>query len=91
MRAAFVAQPRAAMRLLHARACWSSARDIVLRLPDADARRIREAIGGNLCRCTGYVGIVEAIASVLAERKAAGTKSTVEPQVALGPAGSHRA
>jgi carbon-monoxide dehydrogenase small subunit len=29
--------------------------------PDADADRIREVISGNLCRCTGYIPIVEAI------------------------------
>jgi aerobic-type carbon monoxide dehydrogenase small subunit (CoxS/CutS family) len=29
--------------------------------PEADAGRIREALSGNLCRCTGYVGIVEAV------------------------------
>jgi carbon-monoxide dehydrogenase small subunit len=29
--------------------------------PDADADRIREALAGNLCRCTGYIGIVEAV------------------------------
>jgi carbon-monoxide dehydrogenase small subunit len=29
--------------------------------PDADRERIREVISGNLCRCTGYVAIVEAI------------------------------
>jgi aerobic carbon-monoxide dehydrogenase small subunit len=34
--------------------------------------QIREAIGGNLCRCTGYQQIVDAIA-LAAERMAAGT------------------
>ncbi len=29
--------------------------------PDADAERIRDALSGNICRCTGYVSIVEAI------------------------------
>ncbi|HZM44326.1 MAG TPA: (2Fe-2S)-binding protein [Burkholderiales bacterium] len=46
-----------------------TARDIVLRLPDADEARIRLELSGNLCRCTGYVGIVRAIAKVLASRK----------------------
>ena len=38
-----------------------SAWDLVQRLPDADDARIRLEMSGNLCRCTGYVGIVEAI------------------------------
>ena len=29
--------------------------------PDASVERIREALSGNLCRCTGYIGIVEAV------------------------------
>ena len=29
--------------------------------PDADASRIREVLSGNLCRCTGYIGIVDAV------------------------------
>jgi aerobic-type carbon monoxide dehydrogenase small subunit (CoxS/CutS family) len=29
--------------------------------PDPSEEEIREAIGGNLCRCTGYVNIVTAI------------------------------
>ena len=48
-----------------------AARDIVLRLPDADERRIREEMSGNLCRCTGYVGIVNAVASVLGKQQPA--------------------
>jgi len=67
-----------------------SARDTVMRLPDADERGIRVAMAGNLCRCTGYVGIVRAIQSVLAERKAKGI-SALNPQTALGPAGSGHA
>jgi carbon-monoxide dehydrogenase small subunit len=44
-----------------------TARDIVLRLPGADADRIRLELAGNLCRCTGYAGIVRAIQRVLAD------------------------
>ena len=29
--------------------------------PDCDADRVREVLSGNLCRCAGYVSIVEAI------------------------------
>jgi carbon-monoxide dehydrogenase small subunit len=42
-----------------------TARDIVLRLPQADEARIRLELSGNLCRCTGYLGIVRAIQRVL--------------------------
>jgi len=45
-----------------------TARDIVMRLPDADDARIRLELAGNLCRCTGYQGIVRAIRLVLDER-----------------------
>jgi carbon-monoxide dehydrogenase small subunit len=48
----------------------ATAYDIVRRLPDADEKLIRVELSGNLCRCTGYVGIVRAIQSVLAELKA---------------------
>jgi carbon-monoxide dehydrogenase small subunit len=44
-----------------------TARDIVLRLPGADENRIRLELSGNLCRCTGYRGIVRAIQQVLAQ------------------------
>ena len=43
-----------------------TAHDIIRRLPGADEARVREELSGNLCRCTGYVGIVESVRSVLA-------------------------
>ena len=49
-----------------------TAHDIIRRLPGADEARVREELSGNLCRCTGYVGIVEAVRSVLANPPARG-------------------
>ena len=46
-----------------------TARDIVARLGDVPEARIREELSGNLCRCTGYVGIVAAIRPVCAGRR----------------------
>lgn len=42
--------------------------------PNPDEAAIREAISGNLCRCTGYAGIVEAVRQAAEElrSKAAG-------------------
>jgi carbon-monoxide dehydrogenase small subunit len=68
-----------------------TARDIVLRLPDADERRIRLELSGNLCRCTGYVGIVRAIRRVLEERRLGRLAVSPPDRIALGPAGSQHA
>jgi carbon-monoxide dehydrogenase small subunit len=68
-----------------------SARDLVRRLPDADERRIRAGLSGNLCRCTGYVGIVRAVQSVIEARRA--RQIAPEPdggRKILGPVGSGR-
>ena len=43
-----------------------AARDLVLRKGRLDTGQIREAMSGNLCRCTGYAGIVRAIEQVMA-------------------------
>jgi carbon-monoxide dehydrogenase small subunit len=43
--------------------------------PGADAGRIREVLSGNLCRCTGYVSIIDA---VLDARAAYQTRKAVE-------------
>ena len=68
-------QLRAAFTAEHALQCGYctpgmlvTARDIVTRLPDCDEARIRLELSGNLCRCTGYVGIVSAIQAVLKNR-----------------------
>jgi carbon-monoxide dehydrogenase small subunit len=36
--------------------------------PRPTADEVRAAVSGNLCRCTGYVGIVEAILATAAAR-----------------------
>jgi carbon-monoxide dehydrogenase small subunit len=66
---------RSAFKIEHALQCGYctpgmlvTARDIVLRLPDADDDQIRLELAGNLCRCTGYNGIVRAIRLVLDAR-----------------------
>jgi len=41
-----------------------SAKSLLDRNPDPDRGEIRRAISGNLCRCTGYQKIVEAVESV---------------------------
>jgi aerobic carbon-monoxide dehydrogenase small subunit len=67
-----------------------SARDIVTRLPDADERRVRLELSGNLCRCTGYLGIVRAVCAVLDERRRNGVRPEPVPRP-LGPVGSGHA
>jgi len=40
--------------------------------PEPTEGEIRDAISGNICRCTGYMQIVESIQSAAAKRKEAG-------------------
>lgn len=61
-----------------------SSRDIVQRLPGADERRIRTELSGNLCRCTGYLGIVKAVTSV-AEQHRGDTVAKPAPRPADAP------
>lgn len=66
------------------------ARDIVMRLHDADEARIRIELAGNLCRCTGYAGIVKAIRSVIVNRQKVAPPAS-PASLPLGPAGSGHA
>ena len=46
--------------------------DIARRLPDADEKTVRHQLEGNICRCTGYEGIVDAILDASKKMKAQG-------------------
>ncbi|MCK4412308.1 MAG: FAD binding domain-containing protein [Candidatus Eisenbacteria sp.] len=48
--------------------------------PAPDDRSTREALSGNLCRCTGYSKIVAAILDVAREREPAGSRGRVGAQ-----------
>jgi carbon-monoxide dehydrogenase small subunit len=48
-----------------------SAQALLSRNPDPSHEEIREAISGNLCRCTGYVQIIESIATAAKRMKGA--------------------
>ena len=49
------------MRLLHAGILVRAKALIDQKGPDLDRKTIEGRLGAHLCRCTGYVGIVEAI------------------------------
>ena len=67
-----------------------SARDLVLRLGEPDERAIRVGLSGNLCRCTGYVGIVNAVKEVIAAQRDAGVVALRGGgRATLGPVGAH--
>jgi len=59
---------QAAFRRHHALQCGfctpgflTTAHALLTDEPDADVQRVREVLSGNLCRCTGYLGIVDAV------------------------------
>ncbi|MGI9019030.1 MAG: (2Fe-2S)-binding protein [Euzebya sp.] len=53
--------------------------DLLQRQPDADELAIREAISGNLCRCTGYGRILEAVGRVRDQRLSRSAATTDPP------------
>ena len=59
---------QAAFRKHHALQCGfctpgmlATAHALLTAEPDASKERIRDVLSGNLCRCTGYIGIVDAV------------------------------
>ena len=47
-----------------------STEELLRRNPDPDEEEIREALAGNLCRCTGYKNILEAVSEMVTTLKA---------------------
>ena len=54
-------RPRAAVRLLHPGLRGDRVTAFLRDNPDPTDAEIRDGLSGNLCRCTGYQGIVEAV------------------------------
>ena len=47
--------------------------DLLRRIPDPDDAQIREALAGNVCRCTGYAKIIDAVHLAALPRARGGT------------------
>ena len=71
MQEAFHAQPRPAMRLLHAGHGDDGGRFRQPTIPHPSEEETREALEGNICRCTGYQNIVKAVMAGAAAMAAA--------------------
>jgi aerobic carbon-monoxide dehydrogenase small subunit len=62
-----------------------AARDLLQRRGDVSEQEVRVAMAGNLCRCTGYQGIVRAIMAARDELAAGGTAGAPSGPIAAAP------
>ena len=62
-----------------------TSRDIVQRLPGCDETRLRHELSGNLCRCTGYAGIIRAVRSVNGPEKPVAVAPPAPPLARFEP------
>lgn len=53
-----------------------TAHALLLAEPDVNEERIRDALSGNLCRCTGYIGIIKAVLEARVAYRKCGEGST---------------
>jgi carbon-monoxide dehydrogenase small subunit len=57
-----------------------AAADLIARNPDPSEHDVREALAGNLCRCTGYHNIVKAVLAAAAEMRAGEARPEVREE-----------
>jgi aerobic carbon-monoxide dehydrogenase small subunit len=65
-----------------------AAADLLARNPDPSEEDVREALAGNLCRCTGYQNIVKAVLGAAGEMRGAEARPEVREEE---PAWAHQA
>jgi carbon-monoxide dehydrogenase small subunit len=65
-----------------------AAADLIARTPEPSEHDVREALAGNLCRCTGYHNIVKAVRAAAAEMRGAEARPEVREEE---PAWAHQA
>jgi carbon-monoxide dehydrogenase small subunit len=65
-----------------------AAADLITRNPDPSEHDVREALAGNLCRCTGYHNIVKAVRAAAAEMGRAEARPEAREEA---PAWAHQA
>jgi aerobic carbon-monoxide dehydrogenase small subunit len=58
-----------------------AARDLLRENPHPTAHEVRDALEGNLCRCTGYQNIVRAVLAVAEDDGRSGSAQTSGPQL----------
>ena len=63
-----------------------AARDLVRRKTGLTRGEIRTEMSGNLCRCTGYMGIITAIERVMTDGTTAARPDVLHTRAWLGPA-----
>ena len=90
LRRAFLAPRRRPVRHLHARHADGGEPICLSRTPAPSRAEVEDALGGVLCRCTGYVKIVEAVMEVAGGVRPCGSDPMRRPRCAHGvrPAGS---
>lgn len=52
--------------------------DFLSRNPDPTVEEVKEVLGGHICRCTGYYGLVKAIMDAAAEMRGAAASAAAE-------------